>query len=55
MEALRGVLVGFRSNTTRLQVTDDRFPIELIDPKAEVIDISGRLLLPKGEMTRAYT
>src|SRR2546427_13095504 len=54
MEALRSLFVGLWSNTSRLQVADDRLPVELINPEAKVVHVSGRLLLSKREMARAY-
>jgi len=54
MEALRALFVGLWSNTSRLQVADDRLSVELFNPEAKVVHVSGRLLLSKGEMARAY-
>ena len=54
MEALRALFVGLWSNTSRLQIADYRLPVELVNAETNVVHVSGRLLLSKREMARAY-
>ena len=55
MKSRKALFVGLRSNTTRLQVSNDRLSIELLDSHAKVVHEARNLILPKGEMARADT
>ena len=53
METLRALFVRFWSNAARLQVSNDRLPVEFINAQAKVVYIPGWFLLSKREMAGA--